>query len=265
MNWAEVNGVSLRYDWRGGDGIPLVLVHEMGGTLESWTQVMDELPAGRPVLRLDIRGAGLSEKPAGPLSIEDLAQDVVALMDHAGIGVAHLAGCAVGAGVCVAAAAILGPRAAVLTLMAPALGVPPERKAGLRALAASFRENGVRGFLERDTFPKAWPADTIPRGVNFALFRAIQMAASPEMLARTYEMLAEIDLRPVLEKLACPVHVVAGRYDVARTPEILRGVAERARRGSFSVIDSGHFMPLQSPAAVAALLSEDPSRDFHAA
>ena len=35
MNFIEVNGVSLRYDVQ-GSGKPLVLIHEMGGTMESW-------------------------------------------------------------------------------------------------------------------------------------------------------------------------------------------------------------------------------------
>jgi 3-oxoadipate enol-lactonase len=36
MNWIEVNGTSLRYDLSGSGPTTLVLVHEMGGTLDSW-------------------------------------------------------------------------------------------------------------------------------------------------------------------------------------------------------------------------------------
>ena len=40
MNWLEANGTSLRYDLSGAGPTTLVLIHEMGGTLESWDQVM---------------------------------------------------------------------------------------------------------------------------------------------------------------------------------------------------------------------------------
>src|SRR5689334_24032873 len=40
MNWIDVNGTSLRYDISGSGKSTLVLVHEMGGALESWDQVV---------------------------------------------------------------------------------------------------------------------------------------------------------------------------------------------------------------------------------
>lgn len=36
MNFTEVNGTALRYDLDGNDLSTLVMIHEMGGTLESW-------------------------------------------------------------------------------------------------------------------------------------------------------------------------------------------------------------------------------------
>src|SRR5690606_29404053 len=70
MDWAEVNGVSLRYDVR-GEGPSLVLIHEMGGTLESWDGVIDQLAAHFRVLRFDQRSAGWSEKVRTPFTLDD--------------------------------------------------------------------------------------------------------------------------------------------------------------------------------------------------
>lgn len=68
MSVAHLPRISLHYDWRPGDGVPLVLLHEMGGTLKSWDLVRALLP-GRASLALDLRGFGLSEKPPGPVTI----------------------------------------------------------------------------------------------------------------------------------------------------------------------------------------------------
>ena len=43
MNWIEVNGTSLRYELSGSGKATLVLMHEMGGTLDSWDQVLPAL------------------------------------------------------------------------------------------------------------------------------------------------------------------------------------------------------------------------------
>ena len=58
MNWIEVNGTSLRCELSGNGKTTLVLVHEMGGTLDSWDQVLPALNNARQVLRYDTRGAG---------------------------------------------------------------------------------------------------------------------------------------------------------------------------------------------------------------
>ena len=60
MNFVEVNGTALRYELSGRGVSTLVLIHEMGGTLESWDLVRFHLAGKRQILRYDTRGAGLS-------------------------------------------------------------------------------------------------------------------------------------------------------------------------------------------------------------
>ena len=61
LDWAEVNGVSIRFQWSAlsGDAPVLVLIHEMGGSLESWNGVFETLTLRFNVLRYDVRGAGM--------------------------------------------------------------------------------------------------------------------------------------------------------------------------------------------------------------
>src|SRR5262245_5470730 len=97
MNFIEVNGVGLRYELSGSGERTIVLIHEMGGSLESWDDVAPRLAARRRVLRYDTRGAGLSEKVRGALSIDTMVDDLAALMGALGIaGRVALAGIAVG-------------------------------------------------------------------------------------------------------------------------------------------------------------------------
>ena len=102
MNWIDVNGTSLRYELSGSGKSTLVLVHEMGGTLDSWEQVVPALNNTRQVLRYDTRGAGLSEKIGGTVTFDDMANDLVALLDALQIkGKVALAGTAVGGAIAI--------------------------------------------------------------------------------------------------------------------------------------------------------------------
>lgn len=56
----------------------------MGGTIESWDLVAPMLSTKRRVLRYDTRGAGLSQKIRPPLTIDSMADDLVALLDELG-------------------------------------------------------------------------------------------------------------------------------------------------------------------------------------
>ena len=120
MNWLEVNHTALRYEWRPGAGPVLVLIHEMGGSLENWETVCQALPDFQ-VLRYDTRCAGLSQKPVGELSIDEHVADLAALLDALDIqGPLAVAGIAVGAAIAIRFAARYPQRVSHLLAMAPA-------------------------------------------------------------------------------------------------------------------------------------------------
>ncbi len=73
MAWIEANGASLRYELSGEGSQTLVLVHKLGGMLESWDETMPALREKYRVLRYDQRGFGLSEKAQGTLSLDVMA------------------------------------------------------------------------------------------------------------------------------------------------------------------------------------------------
>jgi len=62
MEWVETNGVVLRYELSGAGRVPLLLIHELGGSLEFWDPVLPAFQQAFRVLRYDLRGFGMSEK-----------------------------------------------------------------------------------------------------------------------------------------------------------------------------------------------------------
>jgi 3-oxoadipate enol-lactonase len=128
MRFVEVNDVALRYDVCGvgyaGE------IHD-GRTLESWDLVVPLFSAKRRVLRYDTRGAGLSQKIRGALSIDTMVDDLMALLDALGISEkVALAGVAVGGAIAMHAAVRFPQRVAAIVASSPAVGIAPKPAAG---------------------------------------------------------------------------------------------------------------------------------------
>ena len=134
MDFIEANGVGLRCELSGGGDRTLVLVHEMGGSLESWDDVAPRFSKSRRILRYDTRGAGLSQKIRGELTLDTMADDIAALLDRLGIaGKVALAGVAVGGAIALHFAARYPER----TSAAPARRPASQRSAAGQRWSAS--------------------------------------------------------------------------------------------------------------------------------
>src|SRR5262249_36361042 len=75
----EANGVSIHFDVA-GHGPSVVLLHEMGGTLDSWDGIVPALSQRFRTLRYDQRGFGWSEKVRQPYTVETLVDDLEAVL-----------------------------------------------------------------------------------------------------------------------------------------------------------------------------------------
>jgi len=98
MSRLEVNGVKLYY-LEEGEGFPLFLIHAWPTDHAIW---MFELPVFSDHFRTiatDLRGFGRSDKPRGPITIEDFSRALGGLMDRLGIEKAHIAGISLGGAV----------------------------------------------------------------------------------------------------------------------------------------------------------------------
>ena len=264
-DWVDLGRASLRFVHvpapSGPAGPPLVLLHEMGGTLESWDRTLPLLAQSHQVLVYDWRGAGQSERIQGEVTLSDHAGDLLALLDARGIGDrVVIAGCAVGGAIAAAFAAAHPARVAGLVLMSPAMDIPSEvREDRLRGIAR-FLEGGMRAAVDASLaggYPQRFRLDA----ARFASFRARWLANDPESFAATYRMLLDLQIAPVLAELRCPVLAVGGDYDNVRPPDYVEEVARRIAGARFIRVPGGHHMPHQIPDIVAALIADFAASD----
>jgi len=255
MNFIEVNGTALRYELSGNGGSTLVLIHEMGGTLESWDLVRFRLAGKRKVLRYDTRGAGLSQKVSGALSIDTMTDDLVALMDALDItGRVTLAGVAVGGAIALHAAVRHPQRVAAVIASSPAIGIAADRRLGLLTRVEQMERLGLHAVI--DTLDNGYPAELRGDAQRFAEFRARWLGGDPISYGAIYRMLINTDLQPELPLIACPVLVTAGSLDRVRPPHLVEPVAHAIPAARYAVLETAHYAAVQTPELYARAVGE---------
>ena len=257
MKFADLNGVGLRYELAGQGGRDVVVIHEMGGLLEAWDEVVPELRKGNRVLRYDTRGAGLSEKIKGELKIETMADDLAALLDHVKItGPVVVAGVAVGAAIGICFASRYASRTAGLVAMSPALDVPAEvrqeRLDRLKKIEAGGMRTIFEGAMDND-YPQNLRDLSLPR---FEHFRARWLSNDPESFCTIFRMLIAMDLNAAMASIRCPTLVVGGQFDKGRPPAYTEAVSKKIPGAKFKGLQSGHQMEVQTPDLVIATINE---------
>ncbi|RKK05237.1 alpha/beta fold hydrolase [Pseudoroseomonas wenyumeiae] len=251
MDWIEANGAGLRYALSGKGRQTLVLVHEMGGTLESWDMLVPQLDPRFRVLRYDTRGAGISTKARSPLSIDTMAQDLESLLDALGVdGPVLLAGCAVGGAIALHFAATRPSRVLGLIAMGPATGIPEERRQAILDYADTVQRDGMAAVAETE-LARSYPEILRSDAARFRSFRARWLANDPDSYAAIYRMLAGLEMQAGIASIRCPALFMAGQHDPLRPPAMIEPLSRLVPGASFQAVESGHFMAVQTPEIVA--------------
>jgi 3-oxoadipate enol-lactonase len=256
MNFIEVNGVALRYQLTGAGASTVVLIHEMGGSLESWNDVVPILATTRQVLRYDTRGAGLSEKVRGTLTFATMADDLAALLDA--VGIRHkvaLAGVAVGGGIALATAVRFPDRVAAVVAGSPATAISTERRPGVLARVDRLEREGMRSVAET-SHDSGYPVELRADMARFQAFHARWLSNDPASYATIYRMLANSELEQALPTIACPVLLVGGSHDGTRPPAAVEPLVRVIPGARYALIDSGHYMAAQTPELVAKTIGD---------
>ena len=255
MPWCDTGAVSLHYEVAGDGPHSLALLHEMGGTVESWRAVLPLLDPRFRTLRLDSRGAGLSETVRTPYGVAEQADDLARVLLAAGLAPPwRLVGSAAGAAVALAFAAAHPGDVAGLVLCAPAVGLLAASAEVMRDRATLARREGMRAVVEA-TLTRSYPAAATPDPAVRDAYRARFLALDPHCYALMIDALLGAELDDALASVRCPCTVLAGRHDGARPPDVVEALARRVPGASFEVLDTGHLMPVQHPAMVASRIN----------
>ncbi|UBM08209.1 3-oxoadipate enol-lactonase [Cupriavidus metallidurans] len=204
----------------------LVMSNSLGTTLDMWGPQMAGLTAHYRVLRYDTRGHGRSALPSSSFGMRELAEDVIAIMDHAGIERAHFCGLSMGGMTGMYLARYHAGRFGRFVLANTAALIGPESVWNTRI--ETVRRDGmaaiVNGVLAR------WFTDhyVLTRRDEYEPVRRMLTGTSAEGYAANCAAVRDADLRGLLSGIQAPVLVIVGEQDLATTAaqgqEVVRAI-----------------------------------------
>ncbi|HEY2692871.1 MAG TPA: alpha/beta fold hydrolase [Streptosporangiaceae bacterium] len=253
----ERPGARLVYDVT-GTGPAVVLVHGFGLDRRMWDPQAEYLAARFLVVRYDCRGFGASG-PFDPAVPYTHADDLVALLDHLGLGRPVLAGLSFGGGIVLQTALAAPDRVRGLVLLDAVLdGVPWDREseAGLGQVARAVQAGGVPAGRAAWLAHPLFAAARQEPGLARRLAAMVDGYPGQHWLGRDPHRQVPPDFFDALEQVAAPTLVAVGEHDVPGFREMSAVLARRIPGAEHHVIaGAGHMVNLEQPAAVNELLT----------
>jgi pimeloyl-ACP methyl ester carboxylesterase len=253
---ATIEGAEVAYDVR-GRGPAVLLLHAFPLAGSMWDAQAEALAGTHRVVRLDARGFGGSAAGPGALTMERIADDAAALLDHLGIEKAIVGGCSMGGYAAFAFVRRHPQRLAGLVLQDTRPGADTEEaRKGRAALAAKVLAEGASAAAEALLPKLVGETSRRERPDLVARVRDAILAASPPGIASALDGLARrADSRETLPTIAVPTLVLVGAEDVLTPPAEAITMAAAIARARLDVIPrAGHLANLENPDAVNATL-----------
>lgn len=239
-----------------GEGAPVIFIHGVGASLNTWDGVVTRLKSSFRCVRYDLRGHARSPKPGLPCTLHDLVSDLEDLREKLGIARAHLVGHSLG-GMIAPAYALLHPeRVLSLGLLSTAAGRTEAESAKVIALAEAMEEKGVEPLL--DQLVERWftPEFVQRRPEVVAARRRQVLETDVGVFLNVFRIYAETELGPRLSQVQPPALVMTGEFDGGCNPRINRVIASELPNAELNILSNlRHAILLEASERVAPVLT----------
>jgi 3-oxoadipate enol-lactonase len=248
-----MTAVDVSYTVDGAADAPvLVLSNSLGATRGMWDPQVPALADRYRVVTYDTRGHGESPAPAGPYTLDDLVDDLVALLDEVGAERAHVAGLSLGGMTAMRLAAREPARVERLALLCTSAKADPQ---GFLDRAAAARSGGTAPLAPAVVGRWLTPDYAAANPELVSRLEAMIAAADDEGYAACCEVVANLDLREDIRDISAPTLVVSGREDPALPPEHQKLIADSIPgAGLLTVSPGAHLANLEQTLRVTGAL-----------
>lgn len=252
----SVRGVRINAIDR-GSGDPVIFLHGVGCNARSWEPQLEALAATRRVVAVDSRGHGLSDRTYGRMSVQDYADDVLAVMSELGISRAPVVGISMGGTIALTMALCAPGRVAGLVVADSFARADADMRAGMKGVGSVALTQGMKAAAEQ-VKPVTFCAAAITEQRPYVQEFEEQFAATdPYTFGIAMDAIAELNVLDDLPRIGVPTLVVIGAEDVLARLEFSRAIASAVPGAELRVIEkAGHLSNLDEPGAFTSHLTE---------
>ena len=257
---SATDGTRIHYEVTGKPGAtPILMIQGLGASKNAWNLQRIAMATRFRIISFDNRGAGRSDKPTVPFTLEQMAEDAIAVLDAAGIETAHVVGASMG-GVISQIVAVKHPhRVRSLTLVCTACRNHPWRQELLQSWAKTAEEKGMievgkeaaQWVMSPRSFRRLVPAFTW-MGPLAALRPRHSFVSQIHAIMDTRE-----DLVDQLSTITAPTMVIVGNQDILTPRGDSEEIAERIPNAELVVISgAAHGLMMEHSSTFNKILIE---------
>jgi 3-oxoadipate enol-lactonase len=236
---SATDGARIHYEVTGKTGAtPVLMIQGLGASKNAWNLQRIAMATRFRCISFDNRGAGRSDKPTEPFTLEQMADDAIAVLDAAGIETAHIVGASMGGVISQIVAVKYPHRVRSLTLVCTACRNHPWRQKLLQSWAKTAEEKGMievgkeaaQWVMSPRSFRRLVPAFTW-MGPLAALRPRHSFVSQIHAILDTRE-----DLVDQLSTITAPTMVIVGNQDILTPRGDSEEIAERIPNAELVVI-----------------------------
>ena len=240
MPFAQLPDARVHYDFTGPENAPvLVFSNSLGTNFFMWDSQLPVLQKHFRVLRSDTRGHGQSSVTPGPYSIDQLAKDVLSLLDFLSLDRVDFCGLSMGGmiGMWLSLNAPHRLKKVILCNTAAKIGTPEFWNPRIEKVRAGGMRSISAAVIERWFTPAFRSAS---RAVVAAIQRDLE-CADPEGYVANCAAVRDFDARATISGSNLPTLIVTGTHDPTTTVADGRFLAEQIKGAHFVELNASHL------------------------
>jgi 3-oxoadipate enol-lactonase len=213
----STDGIPIAYETYGrADGDPVLMIQGLGSDSHGWTLQRMAFRRRYRCIAIDNRGVGGTAGAPRPFSLEQMADDAMAILDAEGVDRAHVMGASMGGAISQMVAVRHPERVRSLVLACTACRNPEWRRELLTEWAEAVEARGMSALAGEGLRWLVGPRLQRRFGVWLNLMARIVLSTSPENFVAQVEAILAVDddLRFELEAVQAPTLVITGTQDL---------------------------------------------------
>jgi 3-oxoadipate enol-lactonase len=227
-DFTQINGYRLSFASIGAEIAPaVVLSHALATRAEVWGYQLPLLSRHFRVILYDVRGHGESEASGDNWSLEELANDIVKLLDHLSIARAGLVGLSLGGMIGQVLALTAPERLSALALCSTGSEANEATQANFELRIEAVRLKGMESQVE-PTLARWFSAEFLRSAPEtIAWIGDLIRTTSPDGFIGCCRALQKLNVTERLKQIKVPTLLIPGEKDPSFPPPVSEAMRER--------------------------------------